>query len=128
MSQILSDDMPMADRQAVLQQQQQQQLGLRRSWNASPTPGPLRRGTPDKLSAWREGVRADIGAGAGQADQRWAEMKDERERAAAAERVKATHGYRGGYVEERMRQKDMIELHQEALRKMQAGANWNSGK
>jgi hypothetical protein len=57
-------------------------------------------------------------------DQRRAAMLNERNRAAMAERQKAMQGnYNGGVMEERMRQKDMQELHREAMRKMQASAN-----
>lgn len=122
-SQMLSDDMSLAERQLVLQQKQQ--LQARRSLNKSPS---QRRGTPmpDKLSTWREGVRREVSVGAG-ADLRRQEMLDERERAATESRaVRAAQGVlRPGFVEERMRQKDMIELHQEALRKMQAEVNRN---
>lgn len=87
---------------------------------------------PDKhaelLSTWRDGKRADqqLRETTNTVDQRRAEMLNERNRAVMAERQKAMQeNFNGGLMEERMRQRDMQELHREAMHKMQARANKN---
>ncbi|KAF8245120.1 hypothetical protein K440DRAFT_646498 [Wilcoxina mikolae CBS 423.85] len=140
--QVLNDNMPLADRQQLLQQSLSQQLPLaRRSWNALPqATTPQRRGTPmplqqypdkraEMLNGWREGIRADQyqQESINVVDQRRAEMLDERNQAAMMERQKMMQGnLRGSLMEERMRQRDMLELHNEAIRKIQATANRNA--
>jgi hypothetical protein len=126
-SQILSDDMPLANRQQLLHQTMSRPSY---HWNAPPQQ--QRRGTPmpqhlpDKraeiLGTRRDGKKLQDATNL--VDQRRAAMLNERNRAAMAERQKAMQGnYNGGVMEERMRQKDMQELHREAMRKMQASAN-----
>ncbi|KAI5854627.1 hypothetical protein BZA05DRAFT_246273 [Tricharina praecox] len=122
--QVLSDDMPLADRQQILH------LQTRRSWSSTqrhPTPIPQQYHDKrtDVLHALNEGLQMqETAAAAHLVDQRRAEMLDERKHAAVLERQKLAQGnLRGGLMEERMRQKDMLELHQEALRKMQRQAN-----
>ncbi|KAF8536135.1 hypothetical protein BDD12DRAFT_852450 [Trichophaea hybrida] len=139
--QVLNDDMPLADRQHLLQQSLSQLPLARRSWNSLPqvtvlqrrgTPMPLQQ-YPDKraemLNGWREGIRADQyqQESVNVVDQRRAEMLDERNQAAMMERQKMIQGnLRGSLMEERMRQKDMLELHNEAIRRIQATANRNA--
>ncbi|KAA8910907.1 hypothetical protein FN846DRAFT_904677 [Sphaerosporella brunnea] len=137
-SQMLSDDMPLASRQQLLHQSMSQQALSRNSWNPHPQQQ-SRRGTPmpqqmlpDKhaelLSTWRDGKRADqqLRETTNTVDQRRAEMLNERNRAVMAERQKAMQeNFNGGLMEERMRQRDMQELHREAMHKMQARANKN---
>jgi tRNA A37 methylthiotransferase MiaB len=88
---------------------------------------------PDKrtemLNGWREGIRANQyqQESVKAVDQRRAEMLDERNQAAMVERQKMMQGnLMGSLMEERMRQKDMLELHNEAIRKIQATANRNA--
>jgi len=122
--QVLSDDMPLADRQQLLQ------LQTRRSWNTpqrhatTPVPGQYHEKRTEALHL-NEGLQMqETTAAAHLTDQRRAEMFDERKHAAMLERQKLVQGnLRGGLMEERMRQKDMLELHQEALMKMQRQAN-----
>jgi hypothetical protein len=128
-SQILSDDMPLANRQQLLHQSMSQQ-----SYGWNPPPQQQRRGTPmpqhlpDKR-AEVPGTRRDgkkLQDATNLVDQRRAQMLNERNRAAMAERQKAMQvNFNDGTMEERMRQRDMQELHREALRKMQASANKN---
>jgi len=139
--QVLNDDMPLAGRQQLLQQSLSQQPLTRRSWNALPqVTAPQRRGTPmssqqypdkrtEMLNGWREGIRANQyqQESVKAVDQRRAEMLDERNQAAMVERQKMMQGnLMGSLMEERMRQKDMLELHNEAIRKIQATANRNA--
>lgn len=138
----LSDDMPLADRQQLLHQSISQQSLTRRSWNPLPPAvvAPQRRATPmppqqhpdkraEMFSSWREGMRTDHQQQefANTVDQRRAEMLNERNQAAMLGRQKMMQGnLRGTYMEERMRQRDMLELHNEAIRKIQATANKNA--
>jgi hypothetical protein len=126
----LSDDMPLADRQHLLYQSiSQQSLQNPRTppqGRISPFQQPQLDRRAEILSDWRQSVRAEKQTQnmASLADQRRAEMLEEKNQAAMRERRKEMKGnFMGGVIEERMRQKDMLELHREAMRKMQAGAN-----
>lgn len=129
----LNDDMPLADRQQLLHQSISQQSLARQSWSPPPpVAAPQRRPTPmppqPMLSGWREGMKTDQQNDLANAvDQRRAEMLNERNQAAMLERQKIIQGnLRGSYMDERMRQRDMLELHNEAIRKIQATANKNA--
>ena len=133
----LNDDMPLADRQQLLHQSISQQSLSRQSWSPPPpVAAPQRRPTPmppqqraEMLSGWREGTRTDQQQQelANAVDQRRAKMLNERNQAATLERQKMIQGnLRGSYMEERMRQRDMLELHNETIRKIQATANKNA--
>ncbi|KAI5819961.1 hypothetical protein BZA77DRAFT_290190 [Pyronema omphalodes] len=153
-SNILSDDMPLADRKQLLHQSvsmqtisqphsgasygvaniassshhqfgqiyQAGQAGQRRS----NTPLPQHDKRADVMAAWREGIWDQQQSLQQQemavVDQRRREMLEERNREAAIERQRMVEGnVKAVQMEERMRQRDMLIAHQEAMRKIQRG-------
>ncbi|KAI5790215.1 hypothetical protein EDC01DRAFT_616783 [Geopyxis carbonaria] len=135
--QMLSDDMPLSDRQHILHQSLSiQSLRPQQSRSITPQMPPQRRESPqiqvpkrasvETFNQWREGLRTDprVNGQTLVADQRREEMLSERNRLAILERQRMQQGHlTGDMIEDRMRQKDMLELHREAMRKMQSSAN-----
>lgn len=127
-SPTLNDETPMVDRRELLHHSWSQQILSERPIKSQKRRSISRQ--PELMKSWRHGVRADLVAegqakgGTGYADQRHTEMVNERNQTVVLERQKTMQGYReDGLNEERMRQPDMLELHKEALRRMQADAN-----
>lgn len=124
---MLDDDMPLADRRNELLHHSGSQNTLnqgRRSFTPVQQPADRREAM---LKSWRESIKTELqntGHTAHAIQERRGDMLTERQQLALAERQKSMkENFRDEMVDERMRQKDMLELHKEALRKMQAGAN-----
>lgn len=157
-SNILTDDMPLADRKQLLHQsvsmQAMSRLNSGASYNAAniaahgsnsqlashlslgqagqsgqrrtATPLPQHDKRADMMAAWREGIWEQQQSLQQQemavVDQRRREMLEQRNREAAVERQRMVEGnVRAVQMEERMRQRDMLAAHQEAMRKIQRG-------
>jgi hypothetical protein len=163
-SNILTDDMPLADRKQLLHQSVSMQTISQPNSGASYSAaniaahgsnsqlashpqlaqlcqagqagqsGQRRTNTPlpqhdkraDMMAAWREGIWEQQQSLQQQemavVDQRRREMLEERNREAAVERQRMVEGnVRAVQMEERMRQRDMLVAHQEAMRKIQRG-------
>lgn len=120
---ILNDDMPLRDRRnELLNSATHNAMGQgRRAFS------PVQKSVDKResmLQMWRENLKTDSSipnnntrAVSGERG----EVPSERRQQVLAERMKETAP--DEVIDERMRQKDMLELHKEALRKMQAGAN-----
>jgi hypothetical protein len=124
----LNDDMPLADRRSFIRQSisQQSTPPQHQTFSRSTSMQQLPQNQGGKMDTWRESLKADekLQVLSSAADVRRAEMLDEHNQIALQEKQKAVRGtIRGGMMEERMRQKDMLELHRDAMRKMQASAN-----
>lgn len=128
---MLDDDMSLANRRSELVHRSVSQNTLngalqqgRRSFTPQPQTTDKREA---KLKSWRENIKSDLQTNnhaAHSIQERRGDMLTERQQLILAERQKSTkENFRDEMLDERMRQKDMIELHKEALRKMQAGAN-----
>lgn len=106
----------------IYQAGQAGQAGQRRS----NTPLPQHDKRADVMAAWREGIWDQQQSLQQQemavVDQRRREMLEERNREAAIERQRMVEGnVKAVQMEERMRQRDMLIAHQEAMRKIQRG-------
>ncbi|CUS11397.1 unnamed protein product [Tuber aestivum] len=127
---MLDDDMPLADRRnellqhvvpqaggAPVSQQQQQRRSL---------PSQVDR-REAMLKNWRETVKAELQTSSHTThaiQERRGEMLNERMQSIQNERHKSLkENFRDEMFDERMRQKDMLDLHKEAMRRMQANAN-----
>jgi len=126
---MLDDDMPLADRRNELLQhvpqagavpvppQQQQRRSL----------SPQVDKREAMLKNWRETVKAELqtsGHTTHAIQERRGEMLNERIQSIQNERHKnLKENFRDEMFDERMRQKDMLDLHKEAMRRMQASAN-----
>ncbi|KAI9826652.1 MAG: hypothetical protein M1832_006248 [Thelocarpon impressellum] len=137
------DDMTLSERRALMQQQQQQQqqpvrasvgpmtahsqpFDSHQPRRESAAPDPQRREA--MLAQWRQSVQQEFGAERQQApaasEFRRAEMLHEKHASRASQQQAAMASkMRDSVFDERMRRGDMIDLHKEALRKMQANAN-----
>lgn len=127
----LDDDMSLANRRNELVHRSVSQNTLngtlqqgRRSFTPQPQLTDKREA---KLKTWRENIKSDLQTNSHTVhniQERRGDMLTERQQLALAERQKSMkENFRDEMLDERMRQKDMLELHKEALRKMQAGAN-----
>ncbi|PWW78111.1 hypothetical protein C7212DRAFT_278242 [Tuber magnatum] len=127
---MLDDDMPLADRRNELLQHVMPQAGA----VPAPPQQQQRRSLPpqvDKretmLKNWRETVKAELqtsGHATHAIQERRGEMLNERIQSIQNERHKnLKENFRDEMFDERMRQKDMLDLHKEAMRRMQASAN-----
>ncbi|RPB05647.1 hypothetical protein L873DRAFT_1662439 [Choiromyces venosus 120613-1] len=127
---MLDDDMPLADRRNKLLQHIIPQAG------AVPVPPQQqqRRSLPPQvdrreamLKNWRETVKTELqtsGHATHAIQERRGEMLNERMQSIQNERHKnLKENFRDEMFDERMRQKDMLDLHKEAMRRMQASAN-----
>lgn len=127
---MLDDDMPLADRRNELLQHVIPQA------SAVPVPPqqqPRRSISPQvdrreaMLKNWRETVKAELQTSSHTThaiQERRGEMLNERMQSIQNERHKnLKENFRDEMFDERMRQKDMLDLHKEAMRKMQASAN-----
>jgi len=124
----LNDDMPLADRRSFIRQTMSQQSAPPRhqTFSRSISMQQLPQTQGGKMDTWRESLKTDekLQVVSNAADVRRAEMLDEHNQIALKEKQKAVRGtIRGEMMEERMRQRDMLELHRDAMRKMQASAN-----
>ncbi|CAZ82894.1 unnamed protein product [Tuber melanosporum] len=126
---MLDDDMPLADRRNELLQHVVPQAGV-----APVPPQPQRRSLPPQvdrreamLKNWRETVKTELqtsGHATHAIQERRGEMLNERMQSIQNERHKnLKENFRDEMFDERMRQKDMLDLHKEAMRRMQASAN-----
>lgn len=119
----LDDDMSLADRRNELLNHpvSQNTLQGRRSFSPQPQQTDKREAM---MKSWRESIKTDqqaSGHAVHSIQERRGEMLNERQQLVSAE--KQRESFRDEMLEERMRQKDMLELHKEALRRLQASAN-----
>lgn len=119
----LDDDMSLADRRNELLNHpvSQNMPQGRRSFSPQPQQTDKREAM---MKSWRESIKTDqqaSGHAVHSIQERRGEMLNERQQLVSAE--KQRESFRDEMLEERMRQKDMLELHKEALRRLQASAN-----
>lgn len=124
----LDDDMSLADRRNELLSHSVSQNTLngtlqqgRRSFSPQPQQTDKREAM---MKSWRESIKTDQQTNSHTVhsiQERRGEMLNERQQLVSAE--KQRESFRDEMLEERMRQKDMLELHKEALRRLQASAN-----
>lgn len=124
----LDDDMSLADRRNELLNHSASRDMLngalqqgRRSFSPQPQQTDKREAM---MKSWRESIKTDQQTNSNTVhsiQERRGEMLNERQQLVSAEKQKES--FRDEMLEERMRQKDMLELHKEALRRLQASAN-----
>lgn len=124
----LDDDMSLADRRNELLNHSVSRDMLngvlqqgRRSFSPQPPQTDKREAM---MKSWRESIKTDQQTNSHTVhsiQERRGEMLNERQQLVSAEKQKES--FRDEMLEERMRQKDMLELHKEALRRLQASAN-----
>lgn len=122
----LDDDMSLADRRnELLNHSVSQNMLNGQQTRRSFTPQPHQTGKREAMmKSWRESIKTDQQTNSQTVhsiQERRGEMLTERQQLVSAEKQK--ENFRDEMLEERMRQKDMLELHKEALRRLQASAN-----
>ncbi|KAI9784956.1 MAG: hypothetical protein M1839_001152 [Geoglossum umbratile] len=133
---VLDDDMSLKDRRELIQQQaitqgQQSQPAATAFDSHQPVRPESRVQSADKreamLASWRESVRQDLTQTQQPkfaVESRRADMLSDRQQSLLNQRQQAmATNYRDSVLDERMRRADMLDLHKEVLRKMQASAN-----
>ncbi|KAH0555650.1 hypothetical protein GP486_006405 [Trichoglossum hirsutum] len=132
---VLDDDIPLKDRRELIQRQAMMQSLEQQPATVFDSHQPARpesRSQPaDKreamLAAWRESVRHDLTQTQlpkFAVETRRADMLNDRQQSLLNQRQQAlATNYRDSVLDERMRRGDMLDLHKEVLRKMQANAN-----
>jgi len=129
--QIDQEDMTLAERRQLIQQQKQ---GRQDTWplqnfdSHQPARGPALNDEKREimLANWRQSVRQDLNAAQpllADEGRRAAMLNDRRQQQAAEQQKTMAANYRDSVFDSMMRRGDMLDLHKEAMRRMQASAN-----